>query len=124
MFVVTHQIKFMSFFNPFPANTVSSIVFFVLADCDFDFDEDNNEAKAIVAKICALPIGERLWPNYLGRPIRNAGQVNVEDFASGLKKSQLRQELWLPRDLCRDLLQKELGVRNSQSLQPNSHILL
>lgn len=37
-------------------------------------------------KILALPIGDRLWPNCLNRPIRNAGFVDVKDFANKMNK--------------------------------------
>ncbi|XP_074354702.1 uncharacterized protein LOC141693488 [Apium graveolens] len=61
-------------------------------DCEFEFNEDDVGAKAIVDKIRALPIGERLWPNCLGKPIRNTGHVNIEKFIFGSKKTQPQHE--------------------------------
>ncbi|XP_074340862.1 uncharacterized protein LOC141678442 [Apium graveolens] len=42
-------------------------------DCDFEFDDNDVDTKATVDEIRSLPVSERLWPNYLGRPICNTG---------------------------------------------------
>ncbi|KAL8091346.1 hypothetical protein AgCh_033814 [Apium graveolens] len=57
-------------------------------DCDFEFDDNDTVTKAIMEKIWSLHVSERLWPNCLGRPIRNTGKVNVEEFVANMKKSQ------------------------------------
>ena len=53
----------------------------------FDVDEDDHTVSEVVRKLRALPVGERLWPNCLGRPIRNSSVVDVKDFISKLNKS-------------------------------------
>nr|XP_017216138.1 PREDICTED: probable disease resistance protein At1g59620 isoform X2 [Daucus carota subsp. sativus] len=44
------------------------------------FDNKNETAKEIVEKIMSLPVGDRIWPNCLGRPIRNSSPVDVDEF--------------------------------------------
>ena len=44
------------------------------------FDNKNETAKEIVEKIISLPVGDRIWPNCLGRPIRNSSPVDVDEF--------------------------------------------
>ena len=53
-------------------------------DPDFEFDDDDVKTKEIVNKILQLPLGDRLWPNCLGRVVRNSSPVNVEEYASRL----------------------------------------
>ena len=60
-------------------NTILSYV-----EPNFEFDDDNKAAKEIVDKIMQLPLGDRLWPNCLGRTIRNSSVVNVEEYANRL----------------------------------------
>ena len=61
------------------ANTV-----FPCAEPNFEFDDENEAAKQIVDKIMHLPLGDRLWPNCLGRTIRNSSVVNIEEYANRL----------------------------------------
>lgn len=58
--------------------------FFILycVDLEFEFNENNSDAKAMVDKIRKPPVGDRLWPNCLSRPIRNASRVNIDDFVA------------------------------------------
>lgn len=39
-----------------------------------------------------LPVADRLWPNCLNRPIRNAGKVNIDDFVVKMNKSPLNYD--------------------------------
>lgn len=44
------------------------------------FDNKNEAAKEIVEKIVSLPLEDRVWPNCLGRPVRNSSPVDIEEF--------------------------------------------
>lgn len=46
------------------------------------FDPDNKIAKEVVKKIMSLPIEDRIWPNCLGRPVRNSSPVNIAEYIS------------------------------------------
>lgn len=58
-----------------------------VVEVKFDVDEENHAVSEVVRKLRALPVEERLWPNYLGRSIRNSSVVNVKEFISKLNKS-------------------------------------
>ena len=57
-----------------------------LVDPDFSFSDDNVEATQIVDKILNLPLGDRIWPNCLGRPIKHSSPVDVEEYARRMHK--------------------------------------
>lgn len=50
----------------------------------------NVKAKEIAEKIMALPVSDRLWPNCLNKPIKNASMIDVGDFTSKIKKTAPR----------------------------------
>lgn len=64
----------------------------MLPDCSLELDEDNESAKSIVDKILALPDKERLWPNCLNRPIRNATHVNMDEYFEKSSKAVVKYE--------------------------------
>ena len=49
----------------------------MLSEPFFTFDPTNEAAQNVVDKIVSLPIEDRIWPNCLGRPVRNASPVDV-----------------------------------------------
>ncbi|XP_017216138.2 uncharacterized protein LOC108193822 isoform X2 [Daucus carota subsp. sativus] len=57
-----------------------SISMFFMLERSTPFDNKNETAKEIVEKIMSLPVGDRIWPNCLGRPIRNSSPVDVDEF--------------------------------------------
>ena len=50
----------------------------------------------IVGKILSLPVVDRLWPNCLNRPIRNASPVDVEDFIKKMHKAAGKSIVYVP----------------------------
>ena len=58
-----------------------------LTELRFPPCENIIEAQKVVSRVLELPIGERLWPNCLGRPIRNASFVDVSEFLSKMNKA-------------------------------------
>ncbi|KAL8125609.1 hypothetical protein AgCh_013038 [Apium graveolens] len=59
-------------------------------DPDFEFDDKKVVVRDVVENILGLPVGDRLWPNCLHSPIRNASLVNVDDYI--LKTSKLMKK--------------------------------
>ncbi|KAL8099550.1 hypothetical protein AgCh_031986 [Apium graveolens] len=55
-------------------------------------DDNYIAAKEITEKICNLPVGEKLWPNYLDHPIRNASRVNIVKFTNKMNKGTAKVE--------------------------------
>lgn len=78
-----------------------------------------------MSKILDLPIGERLWPNCLNRPIRNSSRVRVDDFIARSGKLCLKQEVGMserviPRSAASRTRSKQVStpiVKGSQSIQ-------
>lgn len=52
-------------------------------------DPDNEASKGVVDKIVSLSIEDRIWPNCLGRPVRNASPVDVAEW---IKKGKFKEE--------------------------------
>ncbi|XP_074379452.1 uncharacterized protein LOC141720745 [Apium graveolens] len=74
-------------------------LFVLISRMDLDFEPDQSIAstKVIVEKIQALASSERIWTNCLGRPIRNVGTINVEDFVLKMKKTFSRRDVGTSR---------------------------
>ena len=53
-------------------------------------------ATDVVGKILSLPVIDRLWPNCLNRPIRNASPVDVEDFIKKMHKAAGKSIVYAP----------------------------
>lgn len=62
------------------------MLFFINIGVEFDLEENNTSAKVITEKIMTLPIADRLWPNCLNRPIKNASMVDVDDYSINVRK--------------------------------------
>lgn len=60
-----------------------------MLDLNFTFDPNNLAAKETVSKILALPIEDRIWPNCLGRPVRNSSPVNISEY---VRKGKFKEE--------------------------------
>lgn len=67
-------------------------IFGCLRELRFFPCENESEAEKVVAKILALPIGKRLWPNWLNRPIRNASFVDVAEFSNKMSKAIVKHD--------------------------------
>ncbi|XP_063945074.1 uncharacterized protein LOC135151216 [Daucus carota subsp. sativus] len=65
-------------------------------ELSFELEEGNIEAEKVVSKILELPIAERLWPNCLGRPIKNASFVDVSEFLNKMNKAVIRHGIGSP----------------------------
>ena len=50
----------------------------------------------VVGKILSLLVVDRLWPNCLNRPIRNASPVDVEDFIKKMHKAAGKSIIYAP----------------------------
>lgn len=85
-------------------------------DLEFEYDENDAVTGVIVGKISNLPIGDRLWPNCLDRPIRNSSRVKVDDFMARYNKISMKQEL----GLAEKVLQKSAASRTriKQTITP------
>ena len=59
----------------------------MLTECTIESVVDDVKAEEIVAEIVKLPLVDRVWPNCLGRAIRNSGLVDVNQFSAKLAKS-------------------------------------
>ena len=67
-----------------------------LTELQFPPCENISEAEKVIAKIFALPIGERLWPNCLNRPFRNASFVDVAEFVKKMNKALVKHSTSSP----------------------------
>ena len=75
---------------------ICNVLYFWHVDPDFEFDGDNMSAINVVGKILSLPVVDRLWPNCLNRPIRNASPMDVEDFIKKMYKAVGKSIVYAP----------------------------
>ncbi|KAL8125783.1 hypothetical protein AgCh_013169 [Apium graveolens] len=77
------------FFNK---KSLGSVGDYLLDHLEFECDENDDKTVVVIGKIMDLPIGDRLWPNYLNWPIRNASRVKVNEFVTKSGKLYLKHE--------------------------------
>ena len=80
---------------------------------DYSIELAINDVKAekIMAEVIKLSLVDRIWPNCLGRAIRNSGLIDFEQYSAKLAKSAGKETIGSESRATRSLVAKDKGNR-------------
>ena len=64
-----------------------------------------------MAEVMKLSLVDRIWPNCLGRAIRNSGLIDVDQYSAKLAKSAGKETIGLESRAMRSLVAKDKGKK-------------
>lgn len=100
--------------------------FYLIIECVIDEGKNDSLAKTIVDRLMCLPTDDKIWPNYMGKPIRHSSDskmhmtLDVENYiAKFVKLIVMKESSGSKMDMTRSTStkDKEKGVEEPMSVK-------